>query len=151
LSGISVATAPPDAPEVRRLFEASDRYLLGLYDADQAYLTSPDDLSAGNAIVFLAFREDVAVGCGVLLAQPGYGEIKRVYVDEAARGLGAGRQIVAHIERAAAAAGVGRVRLETGIRQPEAFALYRSCGYVEIGAFGDYKPDPVSVFMEKRL
>jgi putative acetyltransferase len=49
------------------------------------------------------------------MAQTGYGEIKRVYVDDAERGLGALRQIVAHIERATAAAGVDRLRLETGI------------------------------------
>ena len=73
----------------------------------------------------LAFRDDVAVGCGVLMAQTGYGEIKRVYLDDAARGLGVGRQIVAHIERAAAAAGMHRLRLETGIRQPGVLALYQ--------------------------
>ena len=43
------------------------------------------------------------------------------------------------------------VRLETGIYQPEALGLYRSAGYVEREAFGDYVPDPLSVFMEKRL
>jgi putative acetyltransferase len=86
-----------------------------------------------------------------MMAQTGYGEIKRVYVDDAPRGLGAGRQIVAYIERAAAAAVMDCLPLETGIRQSEALDLHRSCGYAEIGAFGDYKPDPVSVFMEKRL
>ena len=43
------------------------------------------------------------------------------------------------------------MRLETGIYQPEALGLYRSAGYVEREAFGDYVPDPLSVFMEKRL
>ena len=43
------------------------------------------------------------------------------------------------------------MQLETGIRQPEAIALYRSFGYAERGPFGAYKPDPFSLFMEKRL
>ena len=43
------------------------------------------------------------------------------------------------------------MRLETGIRQPEAIGLYRSAGYAEIGPFGAYRPDPLSLFMEKRL
>jgi putative acetyltransferase len=29
--------------------------------------------------------------------------------------------------------------------------LYRSHGYREIGPFGSYGPDPLSLFMEKRL
>lgn len=32
-----------------------------------------------------------------------------------------------------------------------ALGLYRSAGYVEREAFGEYKADPLSVFMEKRL
>jgi len=46
-----------------------------------------------------------------------------------------------------------RLSLETGARpyfQP-AQALYRSHGFVECGAFGDYAPDPDSVFMTLAL
>jgi putative acetyltransferase len=43
------------------------------------------------------------------------------------------------------------VQLETGIYQPEAIGLYRKHGYEEIEPFGSYLPDPLSLFMEKRL
>jgi putative acetyltransferase len=43
------------------------------------------------------------------------------------------------------------MQLETGTKQPEAIALYRKFGYAERGPFGAYKPDPLSLFMEKRL
>ena len=43
------------------------------------------------------------------------------------------------------------MRLETGIRQAEAIALYRSSGYVDCEPFGEYRLDPLSRFMEKRL
>jgi putative acetyltransferase len=43
------------------------------------------------------------------------------------------------------------LRLETGIHQPEALGLYRAAGFVERGPFGPYRPDPLSVFMEKPL
>jgi putative acetyltransferase len=43
------------------------------------------------------------------------------------------------------------VRLETGVKQPEAIALYKSAGFVEIEPFASYAPDPLSVFMEKRF
>jgi putative acetyltransferase len=47
--------------------------------------------------------------------------------------------------------GVSLFRLETGIRQPEALGLYRKLGYRERGPFGSYRPDPLSVFMEKQF
>jgi putative acetyltransferase len=43
------------------------------------------------------------------------------------------------------------MQLETGIRQSEAIALYRKFGYVERGPFGAYRPDPLSLFIEKKL
>jgi putative acetyltransferase len=46
---------------------------------------------------------------------------------------------------------VRELKLETGIHQPEAIALYERFGFVRCGPFGDYQPDPLSVFMDKRL
>jgi len=46
---------------------------------------------------------------------------------------------------------VGRIVLETGERQIEALALYRSSGFVRIPAFGEYVGSPLSVCMEKRI
>ena len=42
-------------------------------------------------------------------------------------------------------------RLETGIHQKEAIKLYERLGYYRIDPFGEYKVDPLSVFMEKKL
>ena len=44
------------------------------------------------------------------------------------------------------------MRLETGIHQPEAVALYEKGGYHRIPPFGNYpKDDPLSLCYEKRL
>jgi putative acetyltransferase len=74
-----------------------------------------------------------------------------MYVAPSARGQGLGRAILARIEAQATAEGLELLRLETGIHQAEAIALYRSSGYVDCDPFGDYRPDPLSRFMEKRL
>jgi putative acetyltransferase len=92
-----------------------------------------------------------AIGCAALVNRDGYGEIKRMFVDEAKRGLGTGRKLLEHIAMFAAMAAVRELKLETGIHQPEAIALYERFGFVRCGPFGDYQPDPLSVFMEKRL
>lgn len=74
-----------------------------------------------------------------------------MYVSPAARGEGLGRAILARIESEAQREGLRVMRLETGNRQNEALGLYRSAGYVDCGPFGEYQPDPLSHFMEKRL
>jgi putative acetyltransferase len=42
-------------------------------------------------------------------------------------------------------------RLETGNVSVGALKLYRRAGFKEIPAFPPYKPDPLSIFMERAL
>ena len=88
----------------------------------------------------------------VALGDPGrVVELKRMYVRPASRGRGHARTVLAHLERTAAAAGAGRIVLETGAPQQDAVALYRSSGYEPIAAFGHYAESPLSVPLGKRL
>jgi GNAT superfamily N-acetyltransferase len=70
-------------------------------------------------------------------------EIKRMYVVRPARGQGHARSVLAHLERTARASGVEAMILETGLRQPEAIALYESSEYTSIPPFGHYRDSPV--------
>ena len=67
------------------------------------------------------------------------------------RGNGLAKLIMCELEAHLKQRGIGVARLETGIYQPEAIGLYEKLGYEIRGPFGAYKPDPLSVFMEKRL
>jgi GNAT superfamily N-acetyltransferase len=78
-------------------------------------------------------------------------EIKRMFVRRHVRGRGLGRLVLAELERAAVAAGVDWIVLETGDRQPEAVRLYRSSGYVLIDPFGVYADEEGSVYLGKPL
>ena len=78
-----------------------------------------------------------------------YAEIKRLYVQEAYRGCGISRILMIAIEAEILAEGIDCARLEMGVYQPEADALYRSIGYRDISPFGDYLVDPLSQFLEK--
>jgi putative acetyltransferase len=91
------------------------------------------------------------VGCGALVLNDGWGELKRMFVRPSVRGRGIAQRILALLEAAARERGFAVMRLETGVSQPEALRLYERAGYVRRGPFGDYGPDPLSVFMEKRL
>ncbi|WP_329137924.1 GNAT family N-acetyltransferase [Streptomyces sp. NBC_01476] len=81
----------------------------------------------------------------------GDAEIKRMFVVPEARGRGLARALLARLETTAAAAGRTRMVLETGLKQPEAIALYESCGYLPVPKFGVYRNDELSVCMGKPL
>ena len=92
-----------------------------------------------------------AIGCGAVVVNSEYGELKRMYVHPQSRSLGVARKILTLLESSARASGCKLLKLETGPSQPEALRLYTSCGYERGGPFGKYTNDPLSVFMQKRV
>lgn len=152
LNDIVIAIESPDQPDVVRLLEAGDAFSASLYPPESNHML---DVAAllDPAVTFLVARQDgVAIGCGALVRQPGgYAEIKRMYIDEAARGRNVGRRILDAIEAVARAGKIATLKLETGIHQPAAIGLYRSAGFEDVPPFGAYRPDPLSVFMSKTL
>lgn len=149
---IEVRPLSPADPRMRRFVAALDRYHASLYPPESNHHDPVEVLLRDNVTFLAAFAAGSAVGCGAVKRLPGpYGEIKRMYVEPAARGRGAGRALMAALEDDLLAHGVTVARLETGIRQPEALALYERCGYARIAPFGDYREDPLSVFLEKWL
>lgn len=78
-------------------------------------------------------------------------EVKRMYVAPGARGRGYARAVLAHLERTAAEHGIEALVLETGVAQPEAIALYESCGYSPVPPYGYYGDSPLSRCFGKRI
>jgi len=107
-----------------------------------------------RGIILLARQGDTPVGCG--MTQPlddATAEIKRVYVSDAARGLGIARQLCAQLVEQARQDGFGRVVLDTSRAFDTARRLYTGLGFVETGP---YQPIPEEMlphlcFFEKRL
>jgi len=79
-------------------------------------------------------------------------EVKRVVVLAEARGRGLARALMAYLEGSATTGGARRLILQTGDRQPEAVALYRSLGYRPIPIYQPYTDAiPFSMCFEKLL
>src|SRR3954451_18817868 len=98
----------------------------------------PDELRAPRGAMLVAYLRGEAIGCGaVKLHGRGPCEIKRMWVDPAARGLGLGRRLLAELESLAVEHGAHVARIETSRQLPEAIALYRSSGWIEVAAFND--------------
>ena len=103
---------------------------------------------------YSAWHGDQLAACGALKQlDAAHGEIKSMRAAPAWRGKGAGKAILRHLLAEAKSRGYGRVSLETGSSEQflPARSLYTSHGFTECGQFGDYREDPFSVFMTKRL
>lgn len=142
----------PDQPEVHAMIAELDAYLLDLYPPECVYALDVKTLLQPN-IRFAVARDaqGAAVGCGAVVLNEEYAEIKRMYVRPAARGTGMARQLMGLLEETARNAGCAQMVLESGPDQPEALAMYVSHGFERCGPYGDYPDDPLSVFMRKKL
>ena len=162
--GVGCSKLPLTAVEVRDapLGGALAAELIGRLNAelDQRYTEpganhfrlDPDEVKDGRGAFVIAFAGEEALGCGAVRMNDAVtGEIKRMYVDPRARGRGVGHAILQALEARARALGATRLVLETGARQPEADALYRRAGFVDIPRFGEYLDSPLSVCMGKDL
>jgi putative acetyltransferase len=147
-----IRRADPASPDCRVLIEELDRLQESLYPPENNYLDSIDELQKPNCCFLGAYLDQKIVGCGALRIIDGmYGEIKRMYVVDGHRQLGIGQRLLEELEVHSAESGVMLVRLETGVSQSEALALYRRNGYKETAAFGGYSDSALNVFMEKQL
>lgn len=152
MTEIAIAAESPRQDAVIALIAALDRYLLELYPADTCHLLDIGELEAPDVRFFVARKDGGPVGCAALRVDPaGYGEVKRMYVDPAARGHRIGERLLARLEEQARAEGLTALLLESGIHQHEALALYRKAGFTERGPYACYEENGVSVFMEKPL
>lgn len=92
--------------------------------------------------ILLAEHSGAIVGCGMYypLKTPGICEIKRVFVDGSARGLGAARALMAQAMDEARADGYSRMVLDTMVNLTEAIALYEKLGFAPGDPFYDLDP-----------
>jgi ribosomal protein S18 acetylase RimI-like enzyme len=149
----SFRAAPADAPEAAALLH---EYALELttqgivLDEREGGAVSAAEMAPPHGAFFVVELDGAAVACGGVRRLPGgAGEIKRMYVAPAARGLGVGRELLRRLEDEARALGCATARLDTGPRMSAALGLYRAAGYREIA---DYNANPHAAYwMEKPL
>jgi GNAT superfamily N-acetyltransferase len=96
------------------------------------------DFTEPNGGFIIVRRQGRVVGCGAIrtLSQ-GVGELKRMWIDPAHRGHGAGRELLSTLEARGVALGHGRIRLDTHRSLREAIAMYRAAGFRPIPRYND--------------
>jgi GNAT superfamily N-acetyltransferase len=140
-------------PDAVLLQERVQREYVERYGGPDLTVIDPAQFDPPSGAYLLAYLDGTPVASGGWRAmddnpeghRDGDAEIKRMYVVPEARGRGLARRILAALEEDAQAAGRIRMVLETGTKQPEAIALYLSCGYQPLERkFGLYRDEPLS-------
>ena len=149
---------PITHPDARLLVEAVQEEYVARYGGRDESPIDPSDFEdpagafyvgylGGEPVATCAWRRSDVRALGATTTA----EIKRMYVVPRAQRRGLARAMLAHLEAAAAAAGIEALVLETGMKQPEAIALYTSSGYVQIPGFGHYCGSDLSRCFGRRL
>jgi GNAT superfamily N-acetyltransferase len=136
-----------DDPAVVALTTASISEIDERHDGDPGSGPPPraEDFLPPDGVFLLARLDGRPFGCGGFSRfDDTTAELRRMYVVPEARGHGLGKALVAWLLEAAREVGYTRTRLETGKRQNEALALYRSAGFSPIPCWGPYVDDPKS-------
>jgi putative acetyltransferase len=142
----------PDTAEAMRLISELEAQLEPLYPRTSRHGYSIEKLMEQGVAFFVTRQDGVAAGCGgIELFGTEYGEVKRMYVRPQFRGLGLAKLMVEHLAAYARQHNIHLLRLETGIHQKEAIALYERMGFQKVPPFGTYKEDPLSRFYEKQI
>ena len=146
----------PDAVALTALAQEYYRDIYGGEDSNPIAATEfvPPD---GEFLIGYLGGEPVAMGgwrrfagpVGIRAQRPG--EIRRMFVHPQRRRTGLGRALLAAIEASAVRNGIDVLLLETGLRQPEAIALYRAAGYADVEPFGYWAGDELAVHLARRL
>jgi DNA-binding MarR family transcriptional regulator/GNAT superfamily N-acetyltransferase len=139
---VEVAVEDPRTDAARHCIESyfrelDERFENG-FDPELTTSADADDLTDPNGLLLIARLHDEPIGCGALRLEPDpMPEIKRMWVDPAARGLGVGRRILHELEEQTRQRGHDRVRLDSNKALTEAHQLYHSAGYRDIERFND--------------
>jgi GNAT superfamily N-acetyltransferase len=154
MSDLTLRPEPLDSAAARTLILALNAELGGRYPEAGAnhFRLDPEEVGPGRGAFLVAYAGGEPVGCGaVRRLDAETAEIKRMFVVPGLRGQGIAGRVLSGLEDEARALGVRRLVLETGVRQPEAIALYRRFGFADIPAFGEYIGSELSVCLGKAL
>jgi putative acetyltransferase len=148
---IIVSLTDPHDPQATALLKQSHALMESLFPPEDNYYLDIDALTADHIRFFTARVGEDILGTGALAIKTGYGELKSMFVDKAARGTGIADALMRQLEDAARAEGLSMLKLETGNVLYAAHKLYARHGFTPCGVFGDYADAKSSIFMEKPL
>lgn len=141
-------------PEVLALLREHLDALAPTAPAESRHALNLDGLRRPDVTFWCVWDGSVLAGFGALRQlDPRHGEIKSMRTAATHLRQGVAAQMLQHLIDEAATRGYGRLSLETGSMAyfEPAHRLYAAFGFVPCAPFGDYRPDPNSMFMTREV
>jgi len=141
-SAVDIFIEDPNSAEalwcLREYFDELSARFDARFDPDISISANPEELTPPAGFFLIARLDGQPIGCGALKVKDReIGEIKRMWVSPAKRGIGVGRRLLEELEEHARKTGLQILRLETNESLKEAQALYARYGYQEVEPFND--------------
>ncbi|MFG2249528.1 GNAT family N-acetyltransferase [Spirillospora sp. NPDC048823] len=141
-------------PRIAEFLDEHVREMRAITPLESKHALDLDGLRRPEVTFWSIMDGEAVVGCGALQRLDAtHAELKSMRTATARKRSGIASLLLEHILTQAALMGLTRLSLETG--SAEFFAparrLYQKFGFEYCEPFGDYKPDPHSVFMTREL
>ncbi|MGR7945417.1 MULTISPECIES: GNAT family N-acetyltransferase [unclassified Paenibacillus] len=152
MSKLVIKEVPSASADLAYLIAKLDRYLEGIYPAEEIFSVDFSDPKTEEMVFAVAYWDGVPVGCGgIRRLEASMVELKRFFVEPDMRRKGIAKSLFHWLEQRAGHLGCAVMRLETGAPQVESVAFYSSQGFYEIERFGEYVDCHSSFCMEKKI
>ena len=151
---ITITDSDPDAPEALACLRAYYDFLLEISDdLTPEMLTLPLVDAAKyrppTGAFLVASSNGTPIGCVSLHPlEATTAEVKRLWVDPSARGVGLARRLMAAIESRARDLGFAALKLDSNTILTAAVTLYRATGWQDCAPYTSF---PANIWMSKRL
>ncbi len=143
-SRITIVASDPETPQARACLSAYFTLLTErIPDVSAAHVPDPDPdthlYRRPGGTFLLALSDGLPVACAALKhIDTQTGEVKRLWVDPTARGMGLARRMMTALEEAARRLGKTQLKLDTNGALTEAITLYRTSGWHEIAPYSAF-------------
>ena len=148
---IELQRTDSSSPDFKKLIVLLDHDLAVRDGKDHAFYHQFNQIDHIKYVI-VAYENGEAIGCGAIKEfDTTIMEVKRMFTLPASRGKGIASKLLKALEEWATEMSYEKCILETGIKQPEAVALYKKNRYSIIENYGQYAGIANSICFEKSL
>lgn len=141
-------------PQIAEFLREHVQEMRAITPLESKHALDLDGLRAPGVTFWSVLDGDAVVGCGAIARlDVDHAELKSMRTASGRKRSGIASLLMAHILTEATRMGFTRLSLETGAGEffLPARKLYEKFGFGYCAPFGDYRPDPNSVFMTRTL
>ena len=154
MNAVQIVVDDLTGPQIARFLDEHVSEMLSVTPPESKHALDLEALRGPGITFWSVMDGGTVVGCGALKRlDASHGEVKSMRTRPARKRSGIASMLLEHIITEARRMGLTRLSLETGSAEffRPARRLYQTFGFEYCEPFADYRPDPLSVFLTRRL